>query len=298
MLRSQTLLRLLVVACGLATLAPLAGHTAEPPKADVKKQCVSSYGEAQRLRRDGKLREAREQLILCSQVSCPASLRNECVPWLSEVEATMPSIVVEARDLQGRETSAVKIFVDGKLLAERADGRSIDIDPGEHSVRYELDNKSIEDTVVVREGEKARKVRVDFSKLAAAPPTSSSSAAPLLAPPQEPKPERKQPIAAYALGGVGALALGSFAIFGLSGKSKQNDLMSNCAPNCAQSDVSTMRTRYLIADISLGVGVVSLGVATWLYLSRAKPTPPPSSSAWLDVSPAPGGGHLTLRGGF
>ncbi|MBI5532328.1 MAG: hypothetical protein HY898_06420 [Deltaproteobacteria bacterium] len=300
MFRSPSLFRLLVVACGLATLAPLAGHAGEPPKPDIKKQCVSSYGEAQRLRRDGKLREAREQLILCSQISCPASLRNECVPWLSQVEASMPSIVIDARDPKGRETSSVKLFVDGTLLAERADGRSIDIDPGEHSVRFQYEDKTIEDKIVVREGEKNRKLHADFSKVAAPPPAASSSAAtpPPEPPPDEPKSGKKQPILAYALGGVGVLALGSFAIFGLSGKSKENDLTSNCAPNCAQGDVDTMRTRYLIADISLGVGVVSLGVATWLYLSHTKKANPPASAAWIDVSPAPGGGQLMLRGGF
>ena len=294
MLRTRTLFLLLVT----ATLAPSVGLAGDPPKPDAKKQCVTSYGEAQRLRRDGKLREAREQLILCSQVSCPASLRSECVPWLSQVEASMPSIVIEARDAKARETTAVKLFVDGVLLAERADGRSIDIDPGEHVVRYEFEDRKIEDKIVAREGEKNRKLHVDFSKLAAPPPVASSApSAPPTSAPDDSKASTKPPIAAYVLGGVGVLALGSFAIFGLSGKSKENDLKSNCAPNCAQSDVDSMRSRYLIADISLVAGVASLGVATWLYLSHNKKQQP-TSSAWVDLAPAPGGGQVIVRGGF
>jgi hypothetical protein len=283
-----------VVAACLVAFAPIRSHAAPPAPADAKKQCVSAYGESQRLKRDGKLRDAREQLIICAQVSCPASLRNECVPWLSQVEAAMPSVVVEARDLAGRETIAVQIAVDGTLLANKADGRSIDVDPGEHAFRYEFQDKVIEEKLVIREGEKHRKLHVDFSKLAA-PPAASSSSPPAVEEPPPPSPLRKVPLLTWILGGVGVAALGSFTAFAVVGKGKENELKSDCAPNCSRSGVDTMRRDYLIADISLGLGIVALGGAAYFMFARPKEKPPASSAFF---APAPGGGVLSLQGTF
>ena len=77
-------------------------------------------------------------------------------------------------------------------------------------------------------------------------------------------------VPALVVGGIGVLALGSFAIFGLGGKSDVNNLENTCKPHCAESDVDKARTKLIIADISLGVGIVALGVATYLILTRPK----------------------------
>lgn len=65
------------------------------------------------------------------------------------------------------------------------------------------------------------------------------------------------------------MALGSFAIFGIQGKNEVDDLQK-CKPRCAEEDVDSARTKLIIADISLGVGVVALGVATYMLLTRPK----------------------------
>jgi serine/threonine protein kinase len=77
-------------------------------------------------------------------------------------------------------------------------------------------------------------------------------------------------VPAFIVGGIGVVALGSFAVFGLGGKSDVSTLEKECKPNCAQSDVDSARTKLIIADISLGVGVVALGVATYMILTRPK----------------------------
>ena len=71
---------------------------------------------------------------------------------------------------------------------------------------------------------------------------------------------------------MGVLALGSFAIFGLIGKSDVDDLES-CRGHCAESDVDHARTKLIVADISLGVGIVALGVATYMFFTRPKEAP-------------------------
>lgn len=109
---------------------------------------------------------------------------------------------------------------------------------------------------------------------------------------------------AFIVGGIGVVGIISFAIFGLSGKGDVSDLEKTCKPNCKESDVDSARTKLIIADISLGIGVVALAVATYMVLTRpkidAEVTPPKAAKAperrstWqnvtLDVAPARGGG--------
>jgi len=45
---------------------------------------------------------------------------------------------VRAEDTTGADTLAVRVTIDGQLLAETLDGKAVPIDPGEHVVRFEL----------------------------------------------------------------------------------------------------------------------------------------------------------------
>jgi hypothetical protein len=106
------------------------------------------------------------------------------------------------------------------------------------------------------------------------------------------------PTAAWVLGGVGAAALGSFVGFALSGRAKENDMMSSCAPYCSQQDEDTMRRRYLVADISLGVSLVSLGAAAYLVLSSRTGPGARATATWLDARAAVGGAAVQVGGRF
>jgi hypothetical protein len=126
-----------------------------------------------------------------------------------------------------------------------------------------------EQTLVARQGEKNRKVVVEFHTKAP-PATQPPPAIPSASSSEEPdsKATRPTPVLVYVLGGVGVAALGSFAFFAASGKQKENEMFDECAPGCPQEDADSMRTRYLIADVSLGVSLLSLGTATVLYFTR------------------------------
>jgi hypothetical protein len=126
------------------------------------------------------------------------------------------------------------------------------------------DTRSLQ--VVLREWDKGRRI---VAELPAPPPTTSS------------KPTYSPSPAVYVLGGLGVAGLVSFAYFGLSGRAIQNDL-EQCAPHCLKADVDRMRSRYLVADVSLLVAVASLGVGTYLFLS-GRPEPNSKESASLEV---------------
>src|SRR5262249_11708976 len=138
--------------------------------------------------------------------------------------------------------------------------------------------------------EKGRTIAVEF----AAPESAGAEQA---APP--PAEKSTSPISAYVLGGVGVLSLGSFAYFGISGSSDASNLRNTCAPNCADSAVSDVRRKLLIADVSLGVGVVSLAVAGYLLLTAGHHEEPAHAARLsLDVVPAARGQVAVLHGAF
>ena len=65
---------------------------------------------------------------------------------------------------------------------------------------------------------------------------------------------------AYVALGLGTVALGGFALFGISGRNRYDALIDRCAPNCPEDEAREVRKRLVAADISLVVGLVSLGI--------------------------------------
>lgn len=137
------------------------------------KACTTLAEDGQRLRAAGKLIEARDKLIACSTAECPQVVRADCAQWASEVLASTPTIVIDVRDSQGTDTADARVFVDGKLVANRIDGRPISIDPGERTVRVERsDGMFGVQRIVAKENAKGREVRFVLSGTTSSPPSA------------------------------------------------------------------------------------------------------------------------------
>jgi hypothetical protein len=236
--------------------SPRVAMAAEPSANDA---CFSSYENAQRLRQAGRLRAAKSELAICEAESCPEFIRSGCTKWDTEVTDATPSIVVTAKDENGHDTTAVHVVLDDVAVADQIDGRPISVDPGQHHIRYERGTSHVEDTFVIGQGEKNRQLTADFRGVAGpAQPTGGGI-----------------PTATWILGGVAVVAATSFTVFAISGKAKEG-----CAPTCSQSNVDVLRRDYLVADISLGVGLVATGLAVWFALAHpSSPTAPPATHA-------------------
>jgi hypothetical protein len=72
----------------------------------------------------------------------------------------------------------------------------------------------------------------------------------------------------WVFGAIGVAALGSFATFGVLGYEKHASLKGSCAPRCTSDQTSPVRVEYAIGDVSLGVSLVSFGIASWLFFTR------------------------------
>lgn len=113
--------------------------------------------------------------------------------------------------------------------------------------------------------------------LSAQPQPQPRPAAALAATPRAPTPKRETsaPIGALvgrrrtavvAAGVVGGLGAVGFAYFGLSARSADAALDA-CTPNCEPSDVDAIRRDYLLANVSLGVGLAGVVTASVLWLT-------------------------------
>lgn len=241
--------------------------------ADERQACVTASEKAQQLRSAGKLGEAREQLNICGRPECPKLVQQDCTQWMSELLASLPSVVPAAKDRKGRDIVEAKLTVDGKVVADVLDGKPIVIDPGVHTFLFESKGlPPLKEQVVVKPGEKNRIVTVTFAT--ADDPTSGGPAATPAgaptAPPHDSAGGSSAPVAAYVMGGVGLAALGAALYFDLAATGDAHDLRSTCSPNCAQSAVDDVKTKYTIAGVTAGIGGALLVTGIVLFFTHGK----------------------------
>ncbi len=289
------------------TLASSSRAGAEPAN---KTECASAYEKSQEFRASGKLKSAMDQLHVCAQETCPAFVQSDCAQWLTEVQRDTPTVVFAAKDQHGEDTVAVRVLSDGEEIAKELEGRAIPIDPGPHKLRFELTGADpIEQQVVIRQGQKDRVIAVSFAPQAADIPVEDPYAGSKSDQGQDQgasqtstKPSSVR-LYSYVAGGVGAAGLLTFAVLGTVGHGEKSSLESSgCSPNCSQDKVDSIKTKYLLADVGLGVGVAGLGAGVVLFLlSQPKQSAPPTDQGTginFDFKAAPGVAFGTASGRF
>ena len=195
------------LAVSLLVASTLASSVAS---ADVQ-ACLGASEKGQRARSAGKLREAREQFLLCSSDGCPAMVRRDCAQWQGEVIATLPSVVLGAKDRVGRDLFDVTVSVDGETLVRKLDGKSLPIDPGPHTFKFETAGAPpVVERALVKEGEKTRVITVTFAIGAATGDTPATAAAPPdSADKSAPGPERHHTVFPWIVVGLGVVTMGA-----------------------------------------------------------------------------------------
>lgn len=190
--------------------------------------CVLAFERGQSLRREGSLRAARDQLLLCAQSSCPELLSARCLPWLEEVRAAIPSIIVAAKDASGRDLVDVRVSIDGEVALEQLDGRPLEIDPGPRRIVIEANGKKrVERDVVIVEGEKGRRLDVVLASVRPPTPAATPSPAPTPTEPPDDGPSGAM-IASYTLLSTGIAALVAGSVTGGLSIQRATDLRHLC----------------------------------------------------------------------
>ena len=251
-----------------------------------------------------QLRSERSQLLVCAAASCPGDIQKECLRRVEEVNRAIPSIIFVARDGDGNDLSAVKVTMDGEILAERLEGTALAIDPGEHRFTFETSGQpTLEKKILIHEAEKERRevIVIGAPTVAAAPPAAEpAQAAPPSAPP-EPASDRSsglgtQRAVALVAGGVGVAGVIVGTLFGLQSKSKHDKANDVCSGDVCQTsdgiaDSNDSVKKGNVSTVAFIVGAAGLAGGAVLWF-----TAKPSESSGAQVGLSLGG--VQVRGSW
>jgi hypothetical protein len=272
-------------ACQLVLLALASSLLSLPARADdasEKAVCSAKYQSAQRLRAAGKLALARADLLRCAEPSCPAFVSSDCTTWLAQLEADLPTLVFVVLDAQGHDVPGAVVRVDGNEVAHATDGLGHTVDPGERAVEVVAAGQRTTQRIVVRTGEKSRRVEVRLA------PGSGG-----VAPEPAPEPEKKRiPTAAIGLGVVGVIGIGVGSVLWITGSSAASSYNDACGTpaGCTDSQRSSARNQLIAGDVAWGVGLAAGVAAAVVYFSWRHDNAAPQVSI--------GAGGVTFAGRF
>ena len=252
---------------------PSPEKTAPDKPAPDEPACVAAFDRGQDHHAAGRLLAARDDFAVCSRSSCPSFINNKCVPWLAQVQKAMPTIVIVAHDPEGAQISAVRVSVDGTLLAATLDGRDLEVDPGEHEILFEHEGaQPVTQTVLVQQGVKNRFVEVIFEPvpIQLADPEAPTAHVATPRPPPQPRVVDAElrdegAISPWFYVGLGLAGAGVTvgAIAGGVAASEHASLETECAAgSCSADDIAAAER---IAHVST-VGFVAGGVGVALGL--------------------------------
>jgi hypothetical protein len=257
---------------GAGVFAPVAA--ASGPS---KRECVAASENAQDLRVGGHLHDAREKFSACVSASCPRPVREDCAQRLAEIDQSMPTVVLAAKDPAGEDLFAVSVRIDDRPVVERLDGSAVDVDPGEHKFTFQTEGEpTVEKTVVVREGEKNRTVQVVLGT-AAAPPAAPVARLPPSPPPATGGDGSTQRAIGLVVGGGGVIAAAIGGVLGVTSKVLYNhavdDECGHMKDGCTAQgirDWHTVKVEALASTVSFAAAGVLLAAGTTIYFTAPR----------------------------
>ena len=196
------------------------------------------------------------------------------------------------------------VSLDGTPFGEAAWGVAVPIDPGKHVVRAEAPGKR----AFEREIEIAAAGRQTLEIPALEDAAAASSPAPTAPAGDEPPKDRAAEDSSlgdigWMVGGVGLVSVGVGSFFGLRAFSKWSERNDACEGGCteaAERAGDQAGTAATISTVGFGVGVVAIGVGTFLVLSSGSSAekPPGASLKGLSVAVGRDRAALSLGGAW
>jgi hypothetical protein len=264
--------------------------TASVASADepTKQECIAANEGAQALRQAGKLLDARSKLSICMAASCPGPVREDCGQRLDDLRGAIPSVVFDIKDAAGGDLVGVQVSIDGNAPGV-AGVTAVPLDPGPHAFHFEAAGvPSVDKSLVLREGERDRRVSVVIETPVATAP--SVSPLPLESKGAVEMPARQgeqtsisgtgdtQRSAGWIVGGTGIAAMGVGIIVGLVAKSSYEDATGCSGTQCtSKTGLATSNSAIGTGNAATGIFVVgalatTAGVVLWLTATRAPST--------------------------
>jgi hypothetical protein len=289
-------------------------------------ECLSANEKAIDLRGEHKLRQARDQALVCAASSCPGEVRDTCQVRVRDLNAAIPTIVFEVKDASGNDLSAVVVAMDGQPFATRLDGNAVPIDPGDHLFSFAAEGRpTVEKHVVIYEGDKGRRERIQLGGTETALPPASTLPAAETTPvtPATTTPESQvatespssglgtQKVIGLTLGGAGVIGVGVGSVLGAMTLSAWSSVKNACGaggasrcsssnPAAVTSDHDTARTDGTISTVAFVAGgaFVATGLVVFLTGGHRSPEGRPASAVAVAPSFGPGHAGVAFSGAF
>jgi hypothetical protein len=243
---------------------------AVPSRADAASICVRESEEAQLARDAGQFTQARSLFVSCARPECPTVVRRDCADFLVELERRLPTVVLAVRTARGEDVADVRVTMDGRPLAERVGALAIPLDPGTHAFRFEAPGfATVEKSVIVREGEKARQVEVTLRALV----DEAATIHPPPAPPPDARATGRIPALSWVFGAAAVASGAGFGVLSLLAVDEAETLERTCAPRCSDEAIRPVETKFTVARVLGGVALASAAFAVIFYALREKPRP-------------------------
>jgi hypothetical protein len=290
------------MARGALSVAVLAASmvASRPCGADDKSACLAATEHGQFLRVAHKLVEAREEFLRCARAECPPLVQQDCASWLAEVDKSLPTLVITAKDATGADLVDVNVTVDGEPLVGRLDGAALAVNPGDHAFHFALaDGRTLDKQYIVLQGQKDQRLAVAWAPTPArtGPPPVVAPVAAAPARAADPAGHRRRVLGVVvASAGLAGLAVG--ALFGGVALSSWSSVNSVCpshrdCPSQALSDHDNAVTFSTVSDVGFIAGGVLVASGLALYLT-APASREHTQSIRVDLVP----GGAWLRGTF
>jgi hypothetical protein len=265
MIRSRTLVWLSLLAIHAAS---------QTASAQTREECIESHVSGQSLQVEGKLLEAKQQLMSCARPACPPVLQSECSQLVERVDASLPTIVIVARSSSSEvDLPDTRLLLDGVPIDASLAGKPIALDPGRHRIRGERAGVSpIEQELVVAQGEKERKVVLDFPL-----PTDHLAPAPTSSAESESASYPGIPALFWTGSGVAAAGLVVGAVTGALTLSQSSELKKECpddlCPEAQRDAYDDALTMSRVSTVALAIGGAG---AVMALVGLFVPSRPPS----------------------
>jgi len=215
---------------------------------------------------------------------------------VKELQDKVPHLTIEVSP--GADTEGFALSRNGANIAAPAWGTPVPVDPGDHELEASAPGMvGWKSTVTLDVGEDKTVV---VPVLEAIPP-----------PPPEPEPEPEpEPVVveekgfsrrttAYVVGGAGLLALGVGSFYGLRAISRSGESDDHCRGTlCDQKGLDLndeASSAATISNVAIGLGLVGVGVGTYLLLTDPKDEAvPPKDDARVRWTPVAGPGQAAI----
>lgn len=220
---------------------------------------------------------------------------------IEEVEAMIPKLVIE----RGVGAEAADVTLDGVALGDSSIGKEVPVNPGTHTIEFTLPGgKSDQRIVRVKEGDtKTIKLTADLADTPDEPAGPQGDEKTV-----EPEP-RVLPWVAVGVGGASLLTSGVFYLMRSSTISDHDDqCVDNVCPRSLEDTGDKGKTYNTVGNITLGIGVLGLGVGTIMLLTDDAPPAqaeadtakrkPPEPRVTVMVGGNGNGAEATLVGTF